>query len=78
MPDNAKQRFRTGVDMNCGTCDHWDLKHSPLKAHGFGNCKTLSNGGDRSHTFPAVNRCRFGKWKAAEAATIAARVKAGA
>ena len=58
--------------MNCLQCTHWALKDSPLRAHGYGLCKTLNQPG---RTFSASNPCRFGKFTQAPADTVAKREK---
>ncbi len=62
--------------MNCGTCGNWDLKNSPLRAHGFGRCLVDPNEAMRAgRTFSATNICRIGMFVKAEAKVIARREK---
>lgn len=62
--------------MNCGTCKHWDLRDSPLRAHGYGRCKVDPNEAMRAgRTFSAQNICRIGKFAKAEVKVIARREK---
>lgn len=63
--------------MKCIDCLHWNLKASPMRAAGFGLCKAETDNTFRlARTFAPTNVCRFGKFTAAPAATVAARVKA--
>jgi hypothetical protein len=60
--------------MTCIHCLHWNLKDSPLRAAGFGRCKTL--GPEHvGRAFSSENPCRFGKFAQAPAATVDKRVK---
>lgn len=62
--------------MNCGICRNWDLKDSPLRAHGFGRCKVDPNEAMRAgRTFGPQNVCRLGKFVKAETAVIVRREK---
>lgn len=61
--------------MTCIQCLHWNLKESPLRAAGFGRCKTLPAEQQAVRTFSSENPCRFGKFAQAPAATVSKRVK---
>ncbi|PLC06381.1 hypothetical protein CY658_04930 [Variovorax sp. RO1] len=60
--------------MRCIQCSHWDLKHSTLRAHGYGLCKALVPA-QPGRTFSDRNACRFGKFAQAPAETVAKREK---
>jgi hypothetical protein len=60
--------------MNCGTCKHWNLKGSPMRAHGFGQCKADPDEAmraGRTHSAQAI--CRLDKFVKADIAVIARR-----
>lgn len=60
--------------MNCGSCTHWDLRHSPLRQEGYGLCKVEPEERMRgARTYSAMNVCRFETFKQAPAATVARR-----
>ena len=61
--------------MTCTNCTQWNLKASPMRAHGLGLCKSepvTPHPGSR--TFSGANPCRFGKFAQAPAATVARRL----
>ena len=65
--------------MNCGTCTHWNLKDSPLRAHGFGLCKVQPDPALRAaKTTGAQNVCRLGRFAKADVKVIARREKESA
>ena len=60
--------------MNCGTCKHWNLKGSPLRAHGYGQCKVDPNEALRAgRTMSAQNVCRIEKYAKASTAALIRR-----
>jgi hypothetical protein len=61
----------------CGTCLHWDLKGSPLRASGFGRCKVEPDHAMRSaRTFSPQRECRIGRFEKASIEVIALRERA--
>lgn len=62
--------------MTCIECNHWNLRTSPLRAAGFGQCKADPNEALRAgRTFSSTNVCRMGKFEAAKAVTVERRRK---
>lgn len=60
--------------MNCGTCKHWNLKGSPLRQYGYGQCKVDPNEAMRTgRTMSAQNVCRIEKFSKADVKVIARR-----
>lgn len=61
----------------CINCKNWQLKNSPLKAYGFGNCEADANPVTRAaRTLSSTNVCRIGRFTPAEAKVVAARERA--
>lgn len=60
--------------MKCIECQSWNLRESPLRAHGYGLCRADANPlTAKGHTLSGQNICRMGKFKQAPAATVAKR-----
>lgn len=62
--------------MNCGTCTHWALKGSPMRAAGMGLCAHEVGVFERARTFSATAPCNKGRYQAATPAAVSAREKA--
>lgn len=62
--------------QTCIGCANWNLRTSPLRAAGFGQCKADPNEALRAgRTFSGTNVCRMGKFEAAKAVTVERRRK---
>jgi len=64
--------------MNCLQCRNWQLKDSPLRAYGFGQCAAITDPMRHAgQTFAGNTPCRIGKFQLATAEVIARRAKEG-
>ena len=62
--------------MTCKECTHWNLQKSPMRSAGMGTCKADRSQFAAARTLSPGNICRIDSFKQAEAATVAARVRA--
>jgi hypothetical protein len=62
--------------VNCGTCTHWELKNSPLRAAGMGTCAREAGMFRLARTFSPSAICSKNEFQQATPATVTARDKA--
>ncbi|WPB58623.1 hypothetical protein [Xylophilus sp. GOD-11R] len=62
--------------MNCGTCIHWELKGSPMRAVGMGMCAREVGVFRRARTFGPEALCGKKQFQQAAPAVVKAREKA--
>lgn len=62
--------------MTCGTCVHWELKASPMRAFGMGNCAREVGVFRQARTFSPSASCGKQQHSPAAPAVVTAREKA--